>query len=118
MLKTVPVAAVVRRLRTRTEPWCLRMIWSLTQRPRPVPVASLVVKKGSKMWRRASWEMPQPVSATETRMPRIALLERAVGADDEAAAVGGHGVEGVADEVGEELAELAGETEEREIARR
>ena len=115
MLKTVPVEDPSARLRTRTEPRCLRMICSLTQRPRPVPVASLVVKKGSKMWRRASWEMPQPVSATETRTPRVPFCHELWARTSEAAAVGGHRVKGVANEVGEELAELAGEAEEGEV---
>ena len=46
------------RLRTRIFPLCLLTISALTHRPRPVPVASLVVKNGSKMRRCTPGDMP------------------------------------------------------------
>ena len=50
-------------------PPCFSMMPRLTQRPRPVPCSPLVVKKGSKMWSRASGSMPVPVSAIWMTMP-------------------------------------------------
>src|SRR6185437_2904488 len=44
--KTVPEMLRPARLRTRSEPPCLCTMSCVTQRPRPVPVDSLVVKKG------------------------------------------------------------------------
>ena len=42
----------------------------LIQRPSPVPLADLVVKKGWKRWRESSRRIPLPVSVTEMAMPR------------------------------------------------
>ena len=43
---------------------CLTIPWTVAS-PSPVPLpASLVVKKGSKMWPRTSLSMPCPVSLT------------------------------------------------------
>ena len=57
------------QLATRTVPLCLAMISPLTQRPSPVPVVSLVVKNGSKILANVSRVIPEPLSATNKRMP-------------------------------------------------
>src|SRR5580704_12035372 len=46
---TVPLLSPVVRLRTRIDPPCRATMPLLTQRPSPVPMSLLVVKKGSKI---------------------------------------------------------------------
>ncbi len=81
----------------------------LIQRPRPVPLADLVVKKGWKRRRASSGRIPMPVSVTEIAIPR----RRVFGSVDVSHAqakssAGRHGLDGVADEIKENLAQLAG----------
>ena len=54
------------RERTRIDPPCFSIICLLTHSPRPEPVASLVVKSGSKMRGIVAGSMPLPSSATVT----------------------------------------------------
>ena len=101
-----------------------RPLWRVTmpaeiQRPRPVPLRSLVVKKGSKMRARTAGVMPWPVSAMVMRTPRTpgggcrrSRGGDVVGADEEAAAALAHGVDGVGDEVVEDLADVVFEAED------
>ena len=105
MEKTEPVReARVELLTVRVASWRLR-ISALTQRPSPVPLVPLVVTKGSKMRSRVAGSMPWPVSAMETRMPGAG---QGVSGWAAARVMRGRagGVECVADEVGEDLAEF------------
>ena len=112
--KVVPVRPGRCELRRRMVPLWLRTISSETQRPRPVPVAGLVVKKASKRLRWVSGLMPRAVVGDEDADAGVAGLPvaGAAGAQRELAGAVRHGVEGVGDEVGEDLAEVAGEAED------
>ncbi len=108
MEKTVPDRPWPQWLRTRMVQPLRRMISLVTQSPRPVPVSPLVVTKGSKMVGRRPAGMPVPVSA----MVRLDAGEAVVGSEsgdaDADAAATAHGINGVADDVSDDLAEFAG----------
>ena len=102
--KTVPVvSAGAVEVRRRMVPPYLRTIPWVTQRPRPVPLGFLVEKKGSKMRALMSSGMPVPLSATVSATA-YALVIREYGDPDLSAA--GEGVDGVDQEVGDDLANL------------
>ena len=80
-------------------------------------MTSLVVKKASKARLRTSGSMPAPVSATVKRTPVWSgsfQCTGAAGADQEAASVCGS-VDGVADQVGEDLADFTGKAEQVQL---
>ncbi len=83
-----------------------------------MPTESLVVKKGEKMRWRAATGMPEPSSQTRMETPSRGPWSVAA-ADVDAARLGdrreGEGVDGVDDEVGEDLADLALEAVDAEV---
>src|ERR1022692_3252859 len=91
--------------------------------PRPVPFPSgALVKKGSKMLSRSSWEIPTPVSVTRTNtslatrwakmstVPPFGMAFMALGEDVHRPAVR-HGIHGVEQQVDEHLFQETGNTE-------
>ncbi len=107
--KTVPELGRFWLLRIESRPWWRWMISWLIHRPRPVPPVPLVVKKGSKTLARVSGDMPGPVSAM-VRMRQGCPVFQSMPSrlrSSRRPPTGGHGVNRVADEIAEHLADFA-----------
>ena len=107
------------RCRSRSRALCRCTMPYTIARPRPVPRSPLVVKNGSRQRRRVSSSMPTPVSvtSTQTTAASVAAADRDARAQRQRAALG-HGIDGVEDEVGERVADLAFRADDRRQVRR
>ena len=89
--------------------WCLVMISLLTHNPRPVPVASLVVKNGSKIRRRMAPRHATAIIGNKRRTPGVpSTHDRERRTDICVTAPLAHRVNGIADQISEKLAQLPG----------